>query len=397
MLSARVPASMSKSLRIVPALGAILLALAGLSACGESVPSNAVVQVGGTPLTKAAFAHWMAVASTSNKLAGSTEKPPVPVPPEYKACIARLAAIAPKPKKGEAAPTPAKLKSECEAQYKALQQEVLGFLISSQWVLGEASSLGVKLSDAEVKKEFEKIKKTQFPKAAEFEKFLSTSGQTVSDLLLRVKLNLLSQRIQKKIVAEKSKVTQAQIAKYYEQNKSHYGTPETRAVKIILTKTEAQAQAAKKEIESGKSFASVAKSVSIDPTSKATGGLLKVTKGQEEQALDSAIFSAKTNVLSGPVKTPFGYYIYEVVSTTPGNQQPLSKVQATIKQQLIATNQQKALSSFVKEFRKKWTSKTICRVGYVVADCKTYKAPKTTSTGTPSTATPTTSTTTPGG
>ncbi len=76
---------------------------------------------------------------------------------------------------------------------------MLGFLISSEWVIGEAANLGVKVSDAEVKKEFEKIKNEQFPKAAEFEKFLASSGQTVSDLLLRVKLNMLSSKIQQKI------------------------------------------------------------------------------------------------------------------------------------------------------------------------------------------------------
>jgi foldase protein PrsA len=384
----------SKSLRIFPALGAVLFALVGLSACGGGIQSDAVVQVNGTPLTKAAFNHWLAVAASSSA-GGATAKPVIPEPPDYKTCIARLKAAEPAPAKGQQAKTEAEIKTECEQQYKALQQEVLDFLISSQWVLGEASSLGVKVTDAEVHKEFEKIKKTQFPKAAEFEKFLSTSGQTVSDLLLRVKLNLLSQKIQKKIVAEKGKVTQAQITKYYNENKSHYGTPEKRAVKVILTKTEAEANAAKKEIESGKSFASVAASKSIDPTSKANGGLIKeVTKGEEEQTLDTAIFSAKTNVLGGPIKTPFGYYIYEVVSITPGNQQPLSKVQTAIKQQLIATNQQKALSAFVKDFKKKWTAKTECRSGYLVADCKSYKAPKTTSTAAPATTTPPASTTT---
>jgi foldase protein PrsA len=149
-------------------------------------------------------------------------------------------------------------------------------------------------------------------------------------------------------------------------------------VEIILTKTEAQASSAKKEVESGKSFASVAKSKSIDPTSKANGGLLKeVSKGQEEAALDKAIFSASKNVLSGPVKTPFGYYIFEVQSITAGSQQTLKQAEATIKQQLIATGQQSALSTFVKEFKKKWMGKTECRSGYVVADCKEYKAPKT--------------------
>ncbi len=370
---------MSKALRSIPALGAVLFALLGISACG-GIPGDAVVQINGTSITKTAFDHWMGVAAASSAT-GTTEKPAVPEPPNYTTCIAHLAKIAPKPTKGQPALTTKQFKSECETQYKSLQSEVLGFLISSQWVLGEASSLGVSLSDAEVKKEFTKIKTTQFPKASEFEKFLASSGQSVSDLLLRVKLNLLSQKIQKKIVKEKSTVTEAQISKYYNENKSKYGTPEKRNVRIILTKTEAAAASAKKEVESGKSFASVASKVSIDPTSKANGGLLKeVVKGEEEKALDTAIFSASKNTLGGPVKTPFGYYVYEVLSTTPGSQQSLAQVKSTIKQQLIATGEQSALSKFVKEFKKKWTEKTECQSGYKVADCKGYKAPKTSGT-----------------
>jgi foldase protein PrsA len=174
-----------------------LFALVGLAACG-GIPSDAVVSVDGQSITKATFNHWLAVAAASST-AATGAKPSVPVPPNYTACIASAKAAA-KPAKGQTAPTEAQLKSQCEAQYKSLQQEVLGFLISSNWVLGEASSLGVKVSDQEVKKQFEKIKSQQFPKAAEFEKFLKSSGQTVSDLLLRVKLNLLSSKFQLKIV-----------------------------------------------------------------------------------------------------------------------------------------------------------------------------------------------------
>jgi parvulin-like peptidyl-prolyl isomerase len=364
-------------IRSLLALSAVSLALVGLAACGSSVPSDAVVSVNGTAITKDAFNHWLGVAAASTATTPGA-KPVLPDPPNYTACVAHFQAIAPKPAKGQKAPTTAQLRSECEQQYKSLQTEVLGFLISSSWVLGEAHSLGVKMTDAEVKKQFEKIKSQQFPKAAEFQKFLSTSGQTVSDLLLRVKLNLLSQKIQAKISKQKGAPTAAQIEKYYNENKSKYGVPEKRSVQIILTKTEAEANAAKKEIESGKSFASVAKAKSIDPTSKVHGGVLPaVTKGEEESALDKALFSAKTDVLGGPVKTPFGYYIYEVKSITPGTQQTLAQAKASIKQQLQSTGSQTALSTFVKNFKKKWTAKTICRSGYVVADCKTYVAPKT--------------------
>jgi foldase protein PrsA len=377
-----------RAIRIIPALGAVLFALVGLSACG-GIPGDAVVSVDGKSITKATYNHWLGVAAASS---ASTPggKSAVPVPPKFTGCIAAAKAAA-KPAKGQTPPTEAALKSQCERQYKALRQEVLGFLISSNWVIGEAKSLGVKLSDAEVKKQFEKIKSQQFPKAAEFEKFLKTSGQSVSDLLLRVKLNLLSQKIQQKVIKQKSKVTQADIAKYYKENPKRFSVPEKRDLLIILTKTEAQAKKAKEEVESGKSFQSVAKRVSIDPTSKANGGKLTgVVKGQEEKQLDAAVFSAKKNVLSGPVKTPFGYYVFEVQAITPGSQQSLKQAEPSIKSQLTATKQQTALSKFVKEFKKKWMSKTDCRAEYVITDCKQYKAPKTKtkSTSTPATTTP---------
>jgi foldase protein PrsA len=373
----------SRTYRSIPALCAVLFAITGLAACGGGVPGNAVVKVGDTPITTDTFKHWLAVAAVSSSPAAAGTKAVVPLPPNYTACIAQKKAIAPKPAAGQAAPTEAQLKVQCEQQYQALKQEVLSFLLSSQWVLSEAASLGVSVSDKEVKKHFEQIKSQQFPKAAEFQKFLASSGQTVSDLLLRVKLNLLSAKIQEKIVKAKSKPTQAQIEKYYKENPQRFGTPEKRILKIVLTKTEAEAVKAKQELESGKSFASVAKSRSIDPTTKANGGVLVAVKGQQEPTLDSAVFSAKKNVLVGPVKTPFGYYVFEVTSTTPGSQATLAQAKASIVQQLGATQQQTALSTFVKQFRKKWTAATECRAGYVVTDCKEFKAPKTSVTPTP--------------
>ncbi len=290
---------MHKVFRPIAALGAVLFVVAGVSACG-GIPSNAVVQVGGTPITNETFKHWLGVAAASSRV-GGRGSPVLPEPPHYTACIKSFeeeeAKAAAKTKKR----TSAELKTQCEQQFKTLKTEVLGFLISSNWVIKEGESLGVKVSDAEVKKQFNKIKTEQFPKAAEFEKFLSGSGQTISDLLLRVKLNLLSQKIQQKISKENPKVSKADIEKYYKENSSRFGTPEKRDVRIVLTKDQAAAEKAKQEIESGKSFASVAKARSTDPASKANGGLLKgVIKGEEEKALDEAIFSAKAHQLSGP-------------------------------------------------------------------------------------------------
>ncbi len=384
---------MNKLTRCIPALGAVFFASIALSACGGGIPGDAVVKVGDNSISKATYTHWLTVAAASSAQTApgqTAPKPVVPDPPKFTACIAHFEAVAPKPAKGQAKPTPAVLKTQCQQQYTALQTQVLGFLISSNWVIGEAASLGVKITDKEVEKQFATIKKQQFPKAGEFQKFLSNSGQTVSDLLLRVKLNMLSQKIQQKVSKSKSKpVTQAQITKYYNENKTRFGQPEKRDIELILTKTEAQANKAKQEISSGTAFATIAKKSSIDPSSKTNGGLLPgVVKGQEEKSLDTAIFSAKQGALTGPIKTPFGFYTFRVKATHAAAQQTLAQAQASIKQQLTAQQQQTALSTFVKGFQKKWTAKTDCRSGYVVQDCKQYKAPKTPTT--PTTTAPTT-------
>jgi foldase protein PrsA len=374
------------------ALGAVLLTGLTLSACG-GIPGDAVVAVNGKGIGKTTYSHWLSVAAASSSPSTGTSapKPVVPDPPKYSNCVAHLQATQPKPAKGQVPPTATALKAQCEQQYTALKQQVLGFLISAEWVIGEASERGVKVTDKEVVKQFNQVRTQQFPKEADFQKFLASSGQTVSDLLLRVKLNLLASKIQQKVTKEAAKKpSEKEIAAYYQQHKSQFGQPERRNILLILTKTQAQAEKAKREVQSGTSFATVAKKSSIDPVSKAAGGSLPgVVKGQEEKSLDEAIFKAKLNALNGPIKTPFGYYVFEVKKTLPASQQPLSQVKPTIQQQMTAQKQQTALSGFVKNFRKKWTGRTECRSEYQVQDCKGYKAPKTPSPGATPTPAPT--------
>jgi foldase protein PrsA len=371
-----------KPIRCAAALGAVFFAVGGLAACGSGgIPSDAVVQINGQPITKATLDHWVGVAAASSTATAAGQKaakPVVPDPPSYTNCIAHLKEVEPKPAKGQKPKTEAELKAECEQQYTALKQQALSYLIGVEWVFGQAEEQGIKLSDKEVETKFNALKKQSFPKEGEFQKFMARTSYTVSDLLLRVKYGMLTTKIQEKVTKEaKKNVDAAAVAKYYDEHKSQYGKPGSRDLRIVLTKTEAEAKQAKQEIESGKSFASVAKSKSIDPTSKSTGGEIKgVVKGQEQKALSEAVFAAKQGVLGGPVKTPFGYYVYEVKAIHPSSQQTLAQVKETVKSQLGSTQQQTAFTKFVKEFRTRWEGRTECRAGYTVQDCKGYKAPK---------------------
>jgi foldase protein PrsA len=363
------------------ALGAFFVAALaiGVSACGGGIPGNSVATVGDQTIKRSTFDHWMRIitisqASQTNPNAAKTAA--VPDAPDFVKCVAAKKKTAPKPAKGQPEPTDAQFKTQCKQQYDQFKTEVLGFLIRSTWLDQEAQKMNVKVSDKEVQKQIDDIKKQQFTQKGSYEKFLQTAGLTNEDVLFQQRVRELQNKITQKITKGKDKVTDAQIADYYNKHKSQFATAERRNVRIVLTKSKGRAQQAKRALDSGQSWKSVAKKYSIDQQSKNKGGELQggVSKGQQEKALDTAIFSASKGKVTGPVKTQFGWYVFEVEKITTGKQQSLDESKANIKQQLASQQQQNALKKFGDDYRKRYKAETDCRKGYEVDDCK--NAPK---------------------
>ena len=363
------------------ALGAFFVAALafGVSACGGGIPGNSVATVGDQTIKRSTFDHWMRIitisqASQTNPNAAKTAA--VPDAPDFVKCVAAKKKTAPKPAKGQPEPTDAQFKTQCKQQYDQFKTEVLGFLIRSTWLDQEAQKMKVKVSDKEVQKQIDDIKKQQFTQKGSYEKFLQTAGLTNEDVLFQQRVRELQNKITQKITKGKDKVTDAQIADYYNKHKSQFATAERRNVRIVLTKSKGRAQQAKRALDSGQSWKSVAKKYSIDQQSKNKGGELQggVSKGQQEKALDTAIFSASKGKVTGPVKTQFGWYVFEVEKITAGKQQSLDESKANIKQQLASQQQQNALKRFGDDYRKRYKAETDCRKGYEVDDCK--NAPK---------------------
>jgi foldase protein PrsA len=363
------------------ALSAFFVApVLALSACGSDVPGNSVARVGDQSIKRATFDHWMQIAAVSqagqaNPAATSAPKAQIPDAPAFTKCVATKKASAAKPAKGQPEPTAAQLKSQCKQEYDTLKNQVLEFLIRSTWLDNEAGTQKVKVADSEVQKQIDQAKKQAFQNPGDYAKFLQRSGLTEADVFFQQRGQLLEQKITQKVTKGKDKVTDQQIQQYYEKNKAKFSQPERRDLRIVLTKTAARAAQAKSALDSGQSWSSVAKRFSVDQASKSQGGKLAgVAKGQQEKALDDAIFKVRRGKIAGPVKTQFGYYVLQVTKVTAAKQQSLEQSKASIKQILASDNQRKALDTFGKDYRKKWKEETKCRKDFVTQDCQ--NAPK---------------------
>jgi foldase protein PrsA len=354
-----------------------LLAVTGVGAavvagCGNDVPPNAVATVGDSVITQDEFDKWMNTASVS-QTSPQGGQAVAPDPPDFKKCVAAKKKQ-PVPK-GQKQPSDSALKKQCEQQFDQLKTTVMQFLIQSEWVLQEADAQGIKVTDKEINRTLEDQKKQAFPDEKAYQQFLKQSGMSEADILFRVKIDQLQQKLTQKITEDAKNVTDQDVQAYYDKNKKRFAQPERRDLLVVLTKTKAKAEQAKRALDNGQSWKQVVKQYSIDEASKAQGGKLPaVAKGQNEKALDDAIFAARKGQVEGPVKTQFGWEVFEVTKITPASQQTLKESEETIKNLLRSQGQQKALDSFIKDFREDYKNDTDCADDFRVAECK--NAPK---------------------
>ena len=105
----------------------------------------------------------------------------------------------------------------------------------------------------------DEVKKQYFEgNQAKFVKGLKDQGYTVDSLREDLRSQVLTEKIYEKLTNE-LKVTDEDLQKYYDENKSNYTVPESRSVRHILVKTKAEADQLHTELNGGANFAVLAK------------------------------------------------------------------------------------------------------------------------------------------
>jgi foldase protein PrsA len=331
-------------------------------ACADSVPSGAIATVGNLAITKATFDHWLTVAERS--LDTSTAPVPALRPPEFNACVAFHARRDRKPPKGQRVPTTAMLTTLCRRTYDFARDQTIPFLVTADWIEGEAADEGIVDTPAEIAKMLKQIEAAQFSSDAGLHRFLATSGETQADLSFRVRIDDLSNKLRTKAIAGPFAISADQIAAYYTAHADDFSEPERREVRLLHLRTATAARHARSLLASGQSFAKVAKRYP-----ESGGRLVDFVRDEHESALDAAIFGARVGRLVGPLRTASGYDVVRLQRVTPASTETVAQATPAITQILTQTDQQNALNAFVTAFNAKWRAITVCAAGYVVSDC----------------------------
>jgi len=309
----------------------VLAALAvAAAACGCGSSDVVVARVRGVALSKAELDHWMSVGAAA------------------------------------------------EGRAPGLKGRMVSLLISTKWLSGEARELGLAVPRREAGKQLEILMFDQrtgaplsglygLPREPEARRLLLSPKVKWPDRLWLMQLGLLGMRIEQKRVAQAEReISHAQIASFYRANGPLFHVLAQREIQILGSYKQNVVERAKREIEAGARFLTVAHRVSMVP--EAPDGLQHVIRGQEEPAFDKTIFAATPRVLLGSVKEGY-YYIFNVLKATPAHRQPLAEVEATIRRRLAS---RRASTGLLAAFEAKWIARTSCQSGYVASRCRQF-------------------------
>src|SRR5829696_791441 len=245
-------------------------------------------------------------------------------------------------------------------QYEALIAQIMPQLVEIEIAKAYAEEQGITVSEDEVNKEIEQLK-DQVAQQAQgqdvgreeaFDQALQQAGITEEQLRQQIREQLPIQKVQERVAGDVGP-SQEEVEQFYEQNKAaQFTTPETRCTRHILFNKDQKekAEEVKQQLQNGGDFAALAKEYSQDPGSAEQGGDLGcIGRGETVPNFEEAVFGAEQGEIVGPVETDFGYHVIEVTDIQEEATQPLSEVEAQIRDQLTTEAQSEEFTAWLQK------------------------------------------------
>lgn len=177
-------------------------------------------------------------------------------------------------------------------------------------------------------------------------------SQAVADKLEDLKKRIIVESFLKQKVEEQANISDADLQKFYDQNKDKFKSGDEVKASHILVKTEKEAQDIQAQLKKGGKFGELAQKYSIDSAGTKGGDLGWFGKGAMLPEFEKVAFALKEGEVSGVVKTKFGYHIIKLTGKRPAGTRSFADVKDQIKAALLPGKQQEVFQKLKEDLKK---------------------------------------------
>ncbi len=180
------------------------------------------------------------------------------------------------------------------------------------------------------------------------------NDREVAEVINDAKKKIVIAKLIKNDVEDKVKVSEDEIAAFYEENKDKLKTPEMWRASQILVPTEQEAKEMLQELNSGANFEDIARAQSKDATASRGGDIGYFRAGQVVPEFEKAALDLNVGQLSDIVRTKFGYHIIKLTDKKASAMQTYENAKPMIENELKKKRKAEIFYELVMSLKKKY-------------------------------------------
>jgi len=267
---------------------------------------------------------------------------------------------------------PLTIKEKTSIVKDLIEKEIVRELINQQ---GKKEKLV--LDNKMIETELESLR-SAYSSGDEFNNALKTRNINLEDIKKSMQIDLNARQLLNAQIKGKVNISNEDVKKYYEENKSKFQRPEAyharhilaayfppealrnQTIKELKKNKEFFARMAEEkidkvieELKKGADFKELAKNQSDDESSRETGGDLDyIYKGIFDASFDEAAEKLNPGEISEKIKTKFGFHVIQLIEKKPPELATFDEMKPGIQKHLFLEEAKKQVASYIEELKQ---------------------------------------------
>jgi len=222
--------------------------------------------------------------------------------------------------------------SMSDEQFEVLKQNVLNELIDEQVMLNRARKLGLSVSEGELKRRIEEIRKDYGEE--HFEQYFKGGRKEYRTWEEKLRRRLLLEELIRQEVNSRVSVTDEEVMDYLKKHEKE---------KLFQERVQ--------RLNDGEDFATLAREFSLGPEAEKGGDLGYFVRGVLPETFDRVIFSLPPGKVSGIIETPYGYHIFKVLEKERRGKKVLAEQRERIRAKLKREKEDQEYAGWLERLR----------------------------------------------
>jgi peptidyl-prolyl cis-trans isomerase C len=245
-----------------------------------------------------------------------------------------------------------------------IQKRLIDDFVIRTLITQELEKTKIVIDEKEIDKALGEIE-AKVPQGQTLETMLKQSGMSIEEMRENIVFSLRANKLFETQINPDYTPSDAEVQKYYTDNKKKYDVSETVHARHILIKTDEKddektkgekkikIEGIRKQLVDGANFGKIAQESSECPSKDRGGDLGTFPRGRMVKPFEDAAFTQKVNEIGPVVESKFGYHIIEVLEHNQAKEKSIDEVKITITETLQNQKKQEMAKTYLDGLKEK--------------------------------------------